>query len=419
MNNGELSYWIILFFSLFLSALFSASETALTSAPETFIRKTIENKKVFINPFKMWLYKPNSILTTIIIGNNIVNTLAAVVATVLAQLLFQNNVITIATSLVTITLVIFGEITPKTFARHNAKSIVKYVLYFIYPLYFIFFPAVWLLTYFAVFLVKSLGGQTKRDGPVATEEDIEYLIRLSHEEGVFKKEQGRMLQSVISFQQTVVKEIMVPRTNLASLDADSELVEIMATIAEHGYTRWPVYENDIDHIVGIFYVKDLLHFSLEARNNFRLRNHLKKAIFIPDSMKLDAVLREFQKQKVHLAVVVDEYGGTAGIVTLEDILEEIVGEIRDEYDQEEDELLIKKISENRYIADGRTTLSELNSKSGIKLPSEESFETISGFMVSQAGKIPKPNQIIHFGDWHFRALEVNEKRVIKIDIYKN
>ncbi len=412
--DSDLSYWIVLILSLILSAIFSAAETALTSVPETYIKKIIDDKQGFIKPFILWLDKPNRILTAIIIGSNIVNTLVAVVATVYAQKLFDEHVITIATTLVTFALIIFGEITPKTFARHNARSIVRAMVYIIYPLYFILFPAVWLLTHFAVFLVHSLGGSTKRIGPMATEEDIAYLIRLSHEEGVFKQEQGRMLQSVMSFRDSVAREIMVPRTDLSSLPLDANFQHIVNEVSQHGFTRWPVYREDIDHVIGIFYVKDFINFQLAGGKDFKLEEHLRKAIFIPESMKLDAVLREFQRQKVHLAIVVDEYGGTAGIVSLEDILEEIVGEIHDEYDQEEP--FVRKIADNHFMADGRVSISDLAKYSGIELPDDENYESLGGFLVAQFGKIPPKNAVFQFEHWEFRTVEVEEKRIVKVEI---
>lgn len=414
--DGDLSYWIVLITCLILSAIFSAAETALTTVPETYIRKIIDEKRGFIKPFILWMDRPNRVLTAIIVGSNIVNTLVAVVATIYAQEVFHDHVITIATTLVTLALIIFGEITPKTFARHNARAIVRGLVYFIYPLYFILFPAVWVLTHFAVFLVQALGGRTKRDGPVATEEDIEYLIRLSHEEGVFKQEQGKMLQSVMSFRDTVAREIMVPRIELSSFAIDADLNEILTQVSEHGYTRWPVYTGDIDHVVGIFYVKDLISFQLAGKTSFKLKDHLKKVIFIPESMKLNAVLREFQKQKVHLAIVVDEYGGTAGIVSLEDILEEIVGEIQDEYDQEEEGPSVKKLSGEHYVADGRVSISDLARISGIQVPTDEAYETLSGFLVDYFGKIPKKNAVVVHDGWNFKAIEVEEKRVVKVEI---
>lgn len=416
--ESNLSYWIVLIICLVLSAIFSGAETALTSVPETYFRKLIEEKKGFVKPFKLWLSRPNRVLTAIIIGNNLINTLAAVVATVFAQKLFDQYVISIATGSVTIALLIFGEITPKTFARHNARAVIAWVVYLIYPMYYLLFPAVWVLSHFAVFLVHLMGGHTKREGPVATEEDIAYLIRLSHEEGVFKPDQGLMLQSVIAFRDTSAREIMVPRTNLFSFAIDTPHQEVISQVSQHGFTRWPVYKDDIDHVVGIFYVKDLINFAMSEKKEFILKNHLRRAIFIPETTKLDFVLREFQRKKVHLAIVVDEYGGTAGIVTLEDILEEIVGEIRDEYDKEEEERTIKRIGPNHFLADGRANISDLQRTVGINLPTDEAYETLGGFLIAALGMIPRKNAEYEYENWLFRVVEVEEKRIVKVEMKK-
>lgn len=416
--DSDLSYWIVLIGCVVFSAIFSAAETALTTVPEAYILKLVEEKRAFIKPFKLWLTKPNSVLTTIIVGNNLVNTLAAVVATVYAQKILDQYVISIATGLVTIVLLMFGEITPKTFARHNARRLVNWLTAIIYPIYFVLFPAVWVLSHFAVFFVQLLGGHTKRVGPMATEEDIAYLIRVSHEEGVFKPDQGLMLQSVITFRDTSVREIMVPRTELFSLPVEATFEEVAEQVSQHGYTRWPVYSDDIDHVVGVFHVKNMFNYQMRGSQDFRLKDHLLPAIFIPDAMKLDAVLREFQRKKVHMGIVVDEYGGTAGIVTLEDILEEIVGEIRDEYDKEEEEQTVTQIDTHHFIADGRTSIADLERLTGIELPDDEAFDSLGGFVISAFGKIPRKNAEYEFQGWKFRVIEVEEKRVVRVEIFK-
>lgn len=416
--ESDLSYWIVLVGCLVFSAIFSAAETALTSVPESYIKKVVDDKVGFIKPFVLWLNKPNRVLTAIIVGNNLVNTLSAVVATVYAQKLLDDYVISIATGVTTIAVLVFGEITPKTFARHNARMVLNWVIYIIYTAYFLLFPVVWVLSQFAVFLVHTLGGHTKRVGPTTTKEDIEYLIRLSHEEGVFKAEQGMMLKSVMSFRDTATKEIMVPRTAIFSLHVNASFDEVISQVSQHGYTRWPVYNEDIDHVVGVFYVKDLINFQMKGDANFVLRHHLHKAIFIPESMKLDAVLRDFQRKKVHLAIVVDEYGGTAGIVTLEDILEEIVGDIRDEYDKEEEEQMVRRLGEFHFIAFGRTNISDLARITGISLPDDEDYETLGGFLTHVFGKIPRKNAEYFYDHWKFRVVEVEEQRIVKVEISK-
>jgi putative hemolysin len=417
--ESDLRYWIALFACFVFSALFSSTETALISVPESYVKKLIEESRGKAYAYRLWLERPNAVLTAIVIGNNLVNTLAAVIATVYAQKIFDEFVIGIATGVMTIALIIFGEIAPKTYGRHNARALLPWLIHIIYPVYFLLFPAVWVVSHAAVFLVRAFGGRTSREGPLATEDDIAYLIRLSHQEGVFKKEQGKMLESVISFRETSAREIMVPRTDLCTLELDADYEKIMDQIAQHGYTRWPVFEDDIDHIVGVLYVKDLLNFKVSEANPFVLKDHIRKAIFIPDSMKVDLVLKEMQRQKVHLTVVVDEYGGTAGIVTMEDILEEIVGEIRDEYDKEEEEETVKKLGVEHFLVDGRTSISDLQKQTEIELPTDESYDSVGGFLVSLMGKIPNRDSSLVYGPWLFVVREVEEKRILKVEITLN
>lgn len=418
--ESDLYYLLALLLCFLFSAIFSSAETALTSLPESYFRKALDQKTAFEKPFSLWIHKPNKVLTAIIVGNNLVNTLSAVITTVYAQRLFGDYVISIATTFVTLALLIFGEITPKTFARHNAKSIAKWMLYIIYPVYFLLFPLVEILSQLAVFLVHTFGGRTKRTGPLATEDDIEYLIKLSHEEGVFKKEHGQMLQSVLSFRDIAAREIMVPRTNVSSLEINSSLKEVMQEINLHGYSRWPVYseDEDIDHIIGILYVKDLIDVNSSNPQNFSLKKYLRKPLFIPESMKLDKVLGEFQKKNVHLGIVVDEYGGTAGILTMEDLLEEIVGEIRDEYDKDEDEETIKKVKQDHFIIEGKISISDLQKRTGIALPPDEAYDSLAGFLIATIGKIPTQDSVLEYKNWKFKIIEVEEKRILKVEITK-
>lgn len=401
---------------MIFSAIFSAAETALTTVPESLIRKIIDEKSYFTAPFKLWLSRPNAVLTAIIIGNNLVNTLAAVVATVFAQKLFSEFVIGIATTAVTLLLLIVGEITPKTYARHNAKGVLTWAVNFVYCTYFILYPVVVILSKLSIIFIHAIGGKTKRTGPVTTEEDINYLIKMGHEEGVFKQSHGQMLESVIELRDTEVREIIIPRKDISSLPIDITYEELLKEIEAHGYTRWPVYEEDIDHVVGVFYSKDLINYQANYPKNFRLKDHLRKIIFIPESMKLDAILKEFQKQKQHLAIVVDEYGGTAGLVTLEDILEEIVGEIRDELDKEEEEQTVITLGEKHFLVDGRTSILELEKQTSIALPEEESYESVGGFLVASFGKIPEKDAVFKHKDWSFKVVEVEETRVVKVEI---
>ncbi len=363
--DSELSFFLFLIICLFVSAFFSALETALTTLSAARTKRLMEEKPYSARALGLWLKHPNHVLTSILIGNNIVNTLAASMATVIAQKMFANYAISLATFVITVLLLIFGEITPKTFSRHNADKFAPMGMIILVPFYVLIMPLTLAMSLFAARLVKLVGAQTGSVGPLATEEDIAYMIRLGHEEGVLKRGEGQLLQSVIEFKETVAKEAMVTRTQICSFEVDTSYEEVMERVINEGHTRWPVYQKNIDNIIGIFHAKDLLHCRnpFAPEKPFSLRDFLRPAKFVPDMMKIGSLLKEFQAGKAHLAIVVDEYGGTAGIISLEDVLEEIVGEIRDEYDDEERE--VTQIDANNYLANGRANLFELG-----KIPGE-------------------------------------------------
>lgn len=393
-----------------LLAFVSAAETALTSLSEAKTRQIIETKKRRVQILKLWLHHPNRVLTTLLIGNNIAGALGASIATVMTEAIFGNFAISIAVGVTTLVMLIFGEVTPKTFARHNAESLAPIFLTLLMPFYWLFYPLVFVLTWTAAFAVRILGGKTASVGPLATEEDITYMIRLGHKEGVLATEEGEMLESVIEFRDTLVKEAMVSRTRICSLEKSLSFEEVKSQVLEHGHSRWPVYRDNIDNIIGIFNTKDLLNPSLKDWNYA-----IRPALFVPEMMKIGELLKEFRRGKAHLAVVVDEYGGTAGIITLEDVLEEIVGEIRDEYDDEEERLFIK-LSDGKYEANGLASIDELGDALALSFPDEKDYETLAGFLIATYGKMPTQGTEIDFQNWRFLIEKADEKKIERVKI---
>ncbi len=414
--DSELSFFLFLIVCLFVSAFFSALETALTTLSAARTKRLMEEKPYSARALGLWLKHPNHVLTSILIGNNIVNTLAASMATVIAQKMFANYAISLATFVITVLLLIFGEITPKTFSRHNAEKFAPVGMVVLVPFYILIMPLTLAMSLFAARLVKLVGAKTGTFGPLATEEDIAYMIRLGHEEGVLKRGEGQLLQSVIEFKETVAKEAMVTRTQICSFEVDTSYHEVMERVINEGHTRWPVYQKNIDNIVGIFHAKDLLH----CRNPdaidkpFSLRDFLRPAKFVPDMMKIGGLLKEFQAGKAHLAIVVDEYGGTAGIISLEDVLEEIVGEIRDEYDDEERE--VTQIDANNYLANGRANLFELGKILEVNFPESEAYDSLGGFLIATYGRMPRVGAKINFGELTFLIKAADEKKIIQVHI---
>lgn len=414
--DSELSFFVLLVLCLMISAFFSALETAITTLSAARTKRLMEEKLYSARALGLWLKYPNNVLTSILIGNNIVNTLAASMATVIAQKIFANYAISLATFVITVLLLVFGEITPKTFSRHNAEKFAPIGMVMLVPFYLLTMPLTYALSMFAARLVKLVGAKTGTHEPLATEEDIAYMIRLGHEEGVLKRGEGQLLQSVIEFKETVAKEAMVTRTQICSFEVDARYEEVMERVFAEGHTRWPVFEKNIDNIVGIFHVKDLLRCrDLDMHSKaFSLKNFLRPAKFVPDMMKIGALLKEFQAGKAHLAIVVDEYGGTAGIISLEDVLEEIVGEIRDEYDDEERE--VTQIDAQNYLANGRANLFELGKMLGVSFPESDAFDSLGGFLISTYGRMPHVGAKIHFGEITFLIKAADEKKIIQVHI---
>ncbi len=413
--DPDLFFVVMMIACLLASAFFSALETALTTLSAARTKRLIEERPFSSRALSLWLKNPNRVLTSILVGNNIVNTLAAAMATVLAQSFFANHAISVATFGITLLLLIFGEITPKTFSRHNAERFAPIGMYIMVPFYLILLPVTLFLSLLAAKLVKLTGGKSDSSGPLATEEDIAYMIRLGHEEGVLKRSEGQLLQSVIEFRDTVAKESKVPRTGICSFEVDTSYEEVLAQVIDNGHTRWPVYEKNIDNIIGIFHAKDLL-LNIGKKQPFSLRNFLRPAKFVPDMMKIGSLMKEFQAGKAHLAIVVDEYGGTAGIISLEDVLEEIVGEIRDEYDYEEKDSIIEQIDANNFLADGKANLFELGKILGATFPESDAFDSLGGFLITRHGSMPQVGEQISFENFNFVIKAADEKKISEVQI---
>lgn len=403
----------LLFVCLLVSGFFSASETALTALSETKARQLIEKGRAGSRYLELWLQKPNRVLTTVLIGNNVVNTFVAALATLIAQQVFSNAALSVAVGLTTIAILIVGEITPKTFAKHNAEKLGPIAMMVLFPIYLALYPIVVCFTWLSKTLVRLTGGEVSRTGPFVTEEDITFMLRLGQSAGVIEQEERELLTNVFEFNDTLVKEVMVPRTDIAGLPVSAALDEVLQDLREHGHTRMPVYGENLDDIHGFFHTKDLFHILPEQSEVFRLEEYVRPALFVPELEKISELLKKFQRTKTHLAVVVDEYGGTSGIVSLEDLLEELVGEILDEHDDEE-EADFEKLAEGRYTAEGKASIYELGEAIGIEFPEDDRYETLGGFLIAISGKMPRLGERIEHNGWVFVVKEADEKRLSRI-----
>lgn len=401
---------------IILSGLFSASETALTSFKSTDLEE-IENT----NPrksklLKKWLTKPNEILTAILLGNNIVNILASSIATIVTLQIMgpkSGDAIAVATISMTVVVLIFGEITPKIVAKTYSKKISGIVIGPIYLLSIVTLPIIKILIFVTKIISRMMGVDIKHENLMITEEEIKSYINVGEAEGVIEEEEREMIHSIIEFGDTTAKEVMTPRTSIFMLDAESTIDEVWDEIIQSGYSRVPVYGEDLDEILGILYVKDLLILAKKGTTDIPIKSILREAYFVPDTKSIVEILDEFRSKQVHMAIVLDEYGGTVGLATIEDLIEEIIGEIKDEYDlHEEDE--IEKISESKYKVDARINIEDLNKELELNIPESEDYESLGGYVLDILGRVAEVEDVVELEGLKMKVLEIDKMRVVKI-----
>jgi len=411
---------------LVLSAFSSASETALASVSHIRVKRMLEEKTKGAETLNNLLAHPSRFLAAILILNNLVNIAAASLATVLAVRYFEylglrlyaGYITGISTGIVTFLVLVYGEITPKTYAAQNAEKVSLLVARPVSFLVTILFPVARVFIAIANFFTKLLGGKTMREGPFLTEEEMKTMVTVGEEEGVIEEEEKEMIHSIFEFGDTIVKEVMVPRMDMVCVENTASAEDVLGIITKEGFSRIPVYEESIDNIIGIVYAKDLLMVDKSGKEKMTIsvKTLMRPAYYIPETKKVNELLRELQKKRQHMAIVVDEYGGTAGLVTIEDLLEEIVGEIFDEYDLEE--VLIEEVDENNVRVDARVNLDKINEFLEMALPEEYEFETIGGFVYSLVGKIPMAGEKIEYDNLIFTVEKLVGRRISKILITK-
>lgn len=415
---SELNIYInilILGILLILSGIFSSSETALTSMNIGKINRMKEkDEKGAITLFRL-KRKISKILATILIGNNIVNIAATAILTQLIVEISNGEGSTlISTAIMTVLILIFGEITPKTYAAHQPEKAALKVGRFLEILSIIFKPILWILEKITNFIIRISGGKVVNNIPFVTEEDIKDLVDVGEEEGVLKEEARDMINSVFEIDDLDVGDVMVPRIDIVAVSVDSSIRKALDIIIKFGHSRIPVYKDSIDNIIGLLYAKDILLFlSKENIENERIDKLIRPAYYVPETKKINVLLKELQKQKIHMAIVLDEYGGTEGLVTIEDILEEIVGDILDEYDNEED--LIEKLDENVYIVKAEISLEEINDIFNVDLPDEE-FDSLGGYIFNTLGRLADQGDMVTYDKLIMTVIKTHKTRIKLIEI---
>ncbi len=402
---------------LLFSGFFSGTETALTALSASRTQQLIDEDSRWNQVLRTWLDRPNQTLTTLLIGNNLVNILGSILAGRIAHHYLHNYADAVAVALMTMTVLILGEVTPKTYAKHNPERVAVPAMRLVQVFMFLFFPVAWLLVKFSGATVRSFGGKAHADGPPVTEGEIEYMIELGSKEGVFEeKARGQLLQSALEFNETIAREVMIPRTEAHFLQVDTPLDEALAQITEWGHSRIPVYEANRDEVVGVLYAKDLLQVTCsDPSSDDTLARHIRSEfLLVPETQRISETLRLMKRQRKHLGIVVDEFGGTSGLITIEDIIEELVGEIRDEYDREEDPL--RRIDERRFKVDARMSISDLGERLGVEFPDDDSYESVGGFLTAELDRVPEEGAEIEHQGLRLKVLKADERRVIEVEI---
>lgn len=411
---------VLLVFLILLSGFFSASETALTAFRSIHLEKLEDGKHdKQVNLLKKWLKNPNEMLTGLLLGNNIVNILASSIATIVTIQFMgtSSKSVAVATIGMTVVILVFGEITPKIIAKNHSLKIAGVVIVIVYWFSFFTKPLIKILIWISKFIGRLLGIELEDETLMITEEDIISFVNVGEAEGVIEEDEKEMIHSIVGFGETSAKEVMTPRTAMLAFEGNKTIDDIWYEMVDNGFSRIPVYEDTIDNILGVLYIKDIMNCIKDGNTNVPIKNFIRPGYFVPETKSIIEILKEFKALKVHIALVLDEYGGIVGLLTIEDLIEEIVGEIRDEFDTEEEEF-ITQIDENSYEVDAMIDIETLDKELCLNLPESDDYESLGGLIVTELGRLATIGDELKFNGVKLKVLEINKMRVSKVLIEK-
>ena len=398
-----------------LSGFLSASEAALLSLERLRMRRIIHRGGRAGRLLIFWKDHPNEMISTILILNNLVNILASVLASAIAVELFPSNGIAIATGVMTFLIITFGEVTPKIYARANGERLAFVALTALIPCSKFLTPVVKFFTLLGVGLSRLIGGRVvSRQNLLISDSDLRALFDESAEEGVLAQDEKKMLGRVLTFSDTIVREVMVPRPDMECINIDEDRDHFVQKVLGTGHSRFPVYRESFDNVIGTIYVKDILG-ALVKGGEVNIEMLLREPYLIPETKKLSELLREFRSGRQHMAIVIDEHGVTVGLVTLEDLLEEITGEIWDEYDLAEK--TIERQQDGSYLVSAKEDIYKINEVLNLDMPAGE-FDTLGGLTLDFLGRLPKKGEEFTYRGLKFRIEDTNRSRIIKIRLKK-
>ena len=410
MTTDQWLHVLGLFVLFIFSAFFSSSETALMSMDRLLVKYLAEKERPGAKRLETLLSKPDDLLSAILVGNNLVNIMISVFATALFLDLFGQGGELMTILILTPILLIFSEVCPKTYAATYPEKLSFRVLHPIRFFMWMLRPVTAVVSGVSRVLTHFLRG--KIQAPLISEDEIRSIIGFGEDEGVVAEDQRRMLHGIFDLSQSRVRDVMVPRTEVVGISVDAAFQDVVKLTAQARHSRFPVYDGNLDNVVGVIHSKDVLSY-LDKPDQFSLRELARPPFFVPEAKPIESLMQAFRRKHLHLAMVVDEYGGVEGICTLEDIVEEIVGEIHDEYDEED--ILVKPLGSNRYLIDGSAAIRYINKRFELNL-SEEHVNTLAGFLLNSLGSIPEVGASCEVDGVLFTVREVEDRRIEQIEV---
>ena len=404
---------LVLAVLLCLSAFFSSAETALTTVNKMRVRSLAESGDKAAARVMKITEEPGKMLSTILVGNNIVNLSASSLMTTLTMQMFGSAAVGIATGILTLLILVFGEITPKTLSTLYAEKIALAYSGVIYWLMVVMTPVIFLVNQLSLGVLLLFRVDPNKKKEAITEDELRTIVEVSHEEGVIESEEKKMINNVFDFGESVARDIMVPRIDMVFVDVESTYEELMEIFRQERFTRMPVYEGSTDNVIGIINMKDLILYNQE--HPFSVRDYLRQPHYTYEFKKTSELMMEMRKTFNNIVIVLDEYGATAGLITLEDMLEEIVGEIRDEYDEDEEDD-VKELKPGEYLVNGSTKLDDLNERLELNLESED-YDSIGGLVIGLLDHLPEAGEAVAYENLRLVVESVEKNRIDTIHLY--
>jgi len=414
--------FLILFVLVLLSALFSLSETAITAVSRLKIRHMVEKKVRGSKALQRLREYPSRLLGAVLIGNNIVNIGASALATsMIIDYLTKIGLekvsysVGIATGIMTFVILVFAEIIPKTIAIRNSDRMALIFAPFIDFLATVLQPIIQVLSWISAPFIMVFGARIPQQGPFLSREEVRLLLAVSEKEGQIEEEERDMISSIFEFGSTIAREVVTPKPDMVCIEVNEGIKNAVRTMIESGHSRIPVYEGTMDNILGVIYAKELLKAVDAGIGNLTIRDFLRPVLTIPESKKVDDLLHQMQAARMHIAITVDEYGTTTGLITLEDLMEEIIGEFHDEFEKEEKAFV--QTDRNVWVVDARQRIADVNKELEINIPEGE-YDTLSGFVFSLLGKLPIVGDEVKYDDIAISVERIHKRRILKVKIVK-